>query len=194
MYSAENIQKLNQRIGWRQPIEEGLDTIISVENKISVSGRFFQDFSELVTIKNLYGCAPQAHLNDKYFNQYLKQIRESVVLNMLSELFLNNSDVCTKKDYNPCISDNIEGFDNALGYLMAKKVIGIIIHTHRSNMDTKESQYSYSELMEELNGVFDSKNRLLVDGLSQKYDKAINGLRNCLVGESGVIIDSVNLW
>ncbi|WP_109437822.1 hypothetical protein [Aquimarina sp. AU119] len=194
MFSAENIKNLNERIGWKQPIEEGLDSIVSDENQTSESGRFFQDFSQLVTIKNLHGCAPQAHLNDEFFNQYLKELRESVVLTVLNDVFSYNNNSCLNTDYNPCIESNINNFDNSLGYMMARKVIEIIIHTHRSNMESKEALYSYSELMSELNGVFDSRNRLIVDGLAQKYDKSIEKLSNCIVGRSGVFIESVNLW
>lgn len=194
MYSTENIQLLFDRLGWRNSDADKLTAIVSAENKLSNSGRYFEDFSPIITLKRLYDCLEEAFLNDSLFNLKLTELNTAVVYEVLDRSFNYNSKTCQITDRNECIISNEGLFDEALGYGMAIKVIDIMLSSHRENISQVKVEESYNEMMVQLNGFFDD-GKVVVPGLTQKYDAALKKLSECLVGYDGIIIkDATHLW
>lgn len=138
---------LDTRINWR-------DTggYLTAENSTTVSGRYFQDEHSAVTLENIRACQPKVDIQDGDFNTYLTQLRQSVILQVLSDVFGSESEITDKE-----LNCNVGVFDNAISTLMVVKVMQLITTTTRSNrIETITSEF-VSKLMVELNGHVDAK-------------------------------------
>ncbi|MDY8137565.1 hypothetical protein [Aquimarina sp. 2201CG5-10] len=193
MYSAENIQALFNRIGWRNSESDKLNGIVNDENRKSDSGRYFEDFSQLITIHNIYSCVEEALLNESLFNLKLKQLNEAVVQDVLSGSFNYNSRSCSIKDRNMVIESYPDSFDDAMGYGMAVRCLNMMISSQRQNVYKSQILDIYDEMMIQLNGIYDN-GRVVSEGLIHKYEKALKKTSECIVGFDGVIVNSIELW
>jgi hypothetical protein len=86
MYNTERaLQVLFGRVGWKP------DTFnLSDENKKSLSGRNFQSFHKIVTLKNVYENMETENAGDDEFNDYLKDLQSNAILACLSGIYNEN--------------------------------------------------------------------------------------------------------
>jgi hypothetical protein len=73
------------RLGWRQ----GTITVptLSSDNLTSDSGRYFNDFHSLVTVKNIIDTVEDSSISDTDFNTYLQDIQKGVISETLNKVF-----------------------------------------------------------------------------------------------------------
>jgi hypothetical protein len=83
---TEVITALLGRLGWRQGTLSGVPTL-SAANLASTSGRYFNDFHSLVTIKNIKDTIEDVDIVDADFNTYLESLQESVISETLNRIF-----------------------------------------------------------------------------------------------------------
>ncbi len=89
MFNAEAIKKtLSGRIGWRETIPvtrpDGSTVPVSDKNKESRSGRHFQDFHQIVTLRNTYDNIEIENANAAQFNEYLENLQDSAIMGSVS--------------------------------------------------------------------------------------------------------------
>lgn len=88
MIQERAIDSLYQRVGWRQPTINAYD-ILDEANLVSNSGKFFDDFNTLSSIKNIKETMEDAGINEKDFNAYLKALQEKSIRFVLESVFTN---------------------------------------------------------------------------------------------------------
>lgn len=87
MITEAVIQSIYQRQGWK-PSTLNDDPALDADNKISRSGKFFNvDYHPLVTIRNIYKAQENAHISDRNFNEYLKELQLKSIRKILHKLF-----------------------------------------------------------------------------------------------------------
>lgn len=78
-------------VGFRNPTLTGYN-IVDSTNQESSSGLYFQDGSELVTIKNIKDTQENADISDSDFNTLLTNMQKSVVLDVCNKVINGQSD------------------------------------------------------------------------------------------------------
>ena len=104
-------------IGWRSETVTGLPTIDS-DNAKSDSGMYFQDFSGLVTVENIFNCQQDPNISDANFNTYLVNLVKAATIKVLTAIF-NNEDFVENKVLYPFESDwktTIPNNDSFVGF------------------------------------------------------------------------------
>lgn len=196
MYSQEVITLLNNRLGWLQTSEPDFNMVLTPENTMSNSGRNFQAFHFGVSLTNLYYSHEDEEITEIKFNEYLKWMREQVVLSVLNRLFRENTQCSKSIDYSENIIQNPLAIDEAIGLCMAIKSLEACISSTNSNRIERIGKSNYSKFKSELEGYFDGSGNLVVKGLRQKYDDAIGiaSINICGVKSSVNINDKTDLW
>ncbi len=105
MIQERAISSLYQRLGWRQPTILKYD-ILDANNLQSDSGKFFDDFNVLASIKNLKDTQEDEAISDADFNTYLKSLQEKSIRFILEGVFTN------KVYENKVILDSEDGNEN----------------------------------------------------------------------------------
>lgn len=117
---------LINRIGWRddKTVEFFL---LSIANKTSESGRVFQGEHSAITLANIRDCQPIVSITENDFNDYLEDIREQVVIQVLSDAF--ERDYIDEKvlEYYP------SAFDDSISLRMVIVVSELIMTSTRLN-------------------------------------------------------------
>lgn len=114
------------RIGWRDDKTViGFD--LSTANETSDSGRVFQGEHSAITLANIRDCQPIVSISDNDFNEYLEDLKEQVVIQVLSDAF--------ERDY---LDENIlnyypTAFDEAISLRMVIVVSELIMTSTRLN-------------------------------------------------------------
>lgn len=86
--SAEVIEKLFGRVGFKNSTQVGYTGLIDSANEASKSGRFFNGFHALVTVPNLKDvCNIDKDISDSDFNKYLKDLQTDAILSVLDGIF-----------------------------------------------------------------------------------------------------------
>lgn len=88
MIQERAVQALYKRVGWKQPTIVDYANVDS-DNIASTSGKFFQDFNSLVTIKNIKDTQENPNITDKQFNAYLKDMQLKAIRFVLEAVFEN---------------------------------------------------------------------------------------------------------
>jgi hypothetical protein len=83
---SEVLTAINGRLGWRQGTLSGVP-VLSSDNKTSNSGRYFNDFHGLVTVKNIKDTLEDPAISDADFNTYLINKKQSVIAKVLNDVF-----------------------------------------------------------------------------------------------------------
>jgi hypothetical protein len=97
-------------VGFRNSTVAGYD-IVDNDNKASVSGLFFQDVSRLVTIKNIKDTQENPDITDPQFNDLLKQLQDTAILNVCNKVSQGKSDFIQ--------SDNLFPFEKTFDQTLA---------------------------------------------------------------------------
>lgn len=82
---SEVLTAMLSRLGWRQ----GTVTVptLTSANKTTGSGRYFNDFHALVTVKNIKDTVEDPDISDSDFNTYLQDLQEAVISECLNRVF-----------------------------------------------------------------------------------------------------------
>lgn len=84
------ISALDGLVGFRQPIDTTYD-ILDSGNLTSSSGKYFEDISGLVTIKNIIDTYEETSLSDAQLNTMLDNLRASATRDVLNKIFEDES-------------------------------------------------------------------------------------------------------
>lgn len=92
MFDAEIVRStLFGRLGWQEfapvTLPDGSAVALSDENKASRSGRYFQDFHQAVTLRNIHSIIEVDNANSDTFNAYLTNLQNAAILNSVSAVF-----------------------------------------------------------------------------------------------------------
>lgn len=82
----EVLDYLFTRVGWKQPTESGY-TVLTGDNLISLSGRYFEDFHSAVSIRNIKDTMQDSAMSNNDFNSALVQIQKSSIIRVLQGVF-----------------------------------------------------------------------------------------------------------
>ena len=173
MYSEEIIQSLTERIGFGSPQEDSFVLAISEAIQNGASGRFFKSFHSLVTLENIIAAIEKQNINSEEFEALLNEYREGAVLEVLSLILDSHQDYVSNDSYDATITQNINIFDNAIGYKVAIMVIEMFMSTKRSNIVERNAKLSVSNLKLELEGYRNDSGVLVAKGLVHKFENAI---------------------
>lgn len=88
MIQERAVISLYQRVGWRKPTINKYD-ILDVNNLVSNSGKFFDDFNTLVSIKNIKETMEDPDIDEPGFNAYLKALQEKSIRFVLESVMTN---------------------------------------------------------------------------------------------------------
>lgn len=171
MYSDSSIQALESRIGFGKP-SDGLPSIADTLQN-GESGRTVPYFHSLATLTNIYNTVEKANMSQSELEAKLTEIRKESARSVLTEVLNKNKKYQHDFDYDDTITNNLELFDDAIGYTMAIKVLEQILSTTRSNDDERKAKLSYSQLMVQLNGLTDDNGKVLAKGLRREQYYAI---------------------
>lgn len=84
--SSEVILGLFTRVGWQQPTQTEY-AILTGDNLVSLSGRYFGDFHSLLTIKNIKETIEDKDISSANFNAWLIQKQKSSINRVLQGVF-----------------------------------------------------------------------------------------------------------
>ncbi len=117
---------LVDRIGWRND-KTVTGFAPDATNATTDSGRFFQSEHSAVTLQNIRDCQPLTDIDTDDFNEFLKNLVEQSVIQVLSDVF--------EKDF---VDDNLfnsraSGFDDLISMRTTIVVAELIMTSTRSN-------------------------------------------------------------
>ncbi|MFK7947853.1 MAG: hypothetical protein AB8G11_09695 [Saprospiraceae bacterium] len=118
---------LVKRLGWRN--DKTVDGfVVSTDNLVSESGRFFQDEHSAITLNNIRDCQPLLNISEYDFNDYLQRLKTQIAFQVLSAVF-------EKDTVNDRLFDLYgSGFDNLLSLRMVIVVSELMMTTTRYNV------------------------------------------------------------
>jgi hypothetical protein len=193
MYSEEIIQSLTERIGFGSPQEDSFVLEISEAIQIGASGRFFKSFHSLVTLENIIAAIEKQNINAEEFEVLLNEYRKAAVLDVLSLILDSHQDYVNNDSYDASITQNVNLFDNAIGYKVAIMVIEIFMSTKRSNIVERNAKLSVSNLKLELEGYRNDSGVLVAKGLVHKFENAIKTAQKKIFPFK-LIVEDGNAW
>ena len=139
MTLAEAHTTLKTRVGWKED-NTADNVVLSTSNQTSDSGSTFNMVHPAITLGNILDCQPNSKITSDEFNDYLSDLRDECVRQVLNDAF--------EKDY---IDDNLldaypSGFDEAIRLKMVIIVGEIIMTSVRSNRTERFSREFASKL------------------------------------------------
>ncbi len=201
MYNPASIQVVFERIGWA-PAVPPTEITVSEDNLLTVSGRFFNGFHQVVTAENIVACIPNKKVTNDVLNDFLMQLRTDTVAEVFNRVFDTNPranyqftpkeySVNYALDYSDVIIAKSRAFDEALGLVMARRVMQLLLATSRSNDLERAIGMNYSQLKGETSGFFTEQGVLIAEGMQQKADAEIVTLINMLFPVAEITTDIV---
>jgi len=99
MYQIDQVKTgLTGLVGWRQGTVNG-NPVISAPNLATSSGMYFQDFSSMVTVNNIYDCQEDADITDTEFNTLLTNLVNSSIVKVLNAVYSSDDFIENKVLY-----------------------------------------------------------------------------------------------
>lgn len=167
---------LKNRVGFRKPIDETFESL-NADNSKTDSGLIFQDAHSMVSIKNIRNTQPISDIDDTKFNQFLTQLRESNVLEVLNDIFQGESEIDES-----LIQANISAFDKAIYLRMVLKVGEIILSSSRINETAYFNERMISQWRLDLNGsndgAYKNPNYPFHSGYTSRYRREIKYIKS----------------
>jgi hypothetical protein len=104
-------------VGWRQDTTSNIPTV-SAANLASTTGLYFQDFSSLITLRNVYKCQEDTDITDGEFNTFLTNLTKAAIWKILNAVFSDNDFIENKVLYpfENSFNDTITNGSNFVGY------------------------------------------------------------------------------
>lgn len=160
MTLAEAHTTLKTRIGWKD--DGTADSIVlSSTTTTSDSGAFFNTAHPAITLANIYDCQPVAKMTSDKFNQYLLDLRDECVRQVLHDAFekdLINDDLLTTYP---------SGFDEAIRLKMVIMVAELIMTSVRSNRNERFNRDFAAKLNYDL--YRESPNKFAIRGANYRH-------------------------
>lgn len=182
---------LKNRVGFRKPIDLSFEAL-DADNLDSDSLLVFQDAHSMVTIANIKDSQPIVDITDAQLNTYLTNLRESSVIEMLSDVFKGQSSIDTV-----LIEDDLSVFDKAIYLRMVLKVGEIIISSTRSNRNQSLNDAAIGRLRLDLNGSNDgayrNPNLPYHLGFTSRYRREVSVLESMFNNSQSEMLDVVTL-
>lgn len=75
-----------RRIGWRDD-KTVTGFVLSANNLLTDSGRYYQDEHSAITLKNIRDCQPLINISTDDFNSHLENLKTQVAIQVLSSVF-----------------------------------------------------------------------------------------------------------
>lgn len=194
MYSVETISKLETRIGWKQPISDDFDMVISEYNLQSDSGKHFSAFHKLVDVEYIAKTLNDIDIDEVTLNAELSDMRKQAVLSVLSSVFDDNECYLPEFDYSDGINTRIALFDKAIGFVVAVNVLQTYISTKRSNLEERNTKLAIGNLKLELEGYRNDAGYLVAKGLISYRDKAISNIVKVFFPEAITVEVRNDFW
>ena len=195
MFTESNISALKDRLGWSEFEKPVYSTKLNEENKVKTSGITLNSFHKLITVENVYQCQPERNILDEEFSQYLTELLDNVIRNILTEVYVLESRAIKGKDYSGTISEMTSAgiFDKCIGYCHAVKVLEIFTSSVRSNRIEAIAGHNYALLMSELKGYSTKEGVLVSKGLLAYCEGSRKEITDYTFGFSGpVVCDATN--
>lgn len=114
------LNSLMGRIGWQQPVQSSLQ-VLNTLNLTSKSGRYFNDFHSLVTLKNIKDNIEDENISDLQLNSYLEKLQRSAILTCLNSVFNEPELIEQSIVYERCGRSKDELITNS-GYFVGYKI------------------------------------------------------------------------
>jgi len=184
---------LKNRVGFRKPIDASFEALDS-DNTQTDSGLIFQDAYSIITIENIKDSQPIIEIQDTKFNEYLKILRESNVLEMLNDVFQGESVIDEI-----CINDDLSVFDKAIYLRMVIKVSEMILSSPRINIGTHRlNKDVLNKLRLDLNGSNDQRgyqnpNAPYHLGYTSRYRREVEILTTMFNNSQAQMLDTTTL-
>ena len=88
MFDSSQIKDLGL-VGWRASTISGIPTLTAV-NIASSTGMYYNDFSSLVTVQNVFKVQEDASISDANFNTFLTNLTNAAFVKVLNAIFQDN--------------------------------------------------------------------------------------------------------
>lgn len=148
MFDAARVNTaLYQRLGWRQPTKTGLPTL-DADNKVTNSGRYFQDFHSLVTVENIWDCQLDSEISDSEFNTLLDSFQKAAIQKVIANVF-QQDDVIENHvlfPYENVWTNTLTNEGDFVGYefqVAKDKDISVVINSLIAEFDAEEAIIFY---------------------------------------------------
>lgn len=190
MYNETSIQALIERIGW-YPAIEPTDIVLTEDNLVSTSGRFFNGFNPIAIVENVKASITNKDADNDTLNEVLADLRKEGVMDVLAKVYNLNvrataavtnfvTSLNYAADYSTSILTNQQSFDKAIGLSVVIKTLEMIRTTYRSNGRVNGAKPDATEIQEYFHGAFTERGHVLTKGLYAQYEEAIGDLINVL--------------
>ena len=179
MYSQEAINVLINRIGWSE-MSSGLPFGLTTENTTGESSKKFNFYHSMILVDNIYSAVTDANISETDFNNYLKEVREQAVLNVLTSILDEHIDYDPLVDYSNTIIQRAPLFDKAIGYTVATKMIELFISTERSNFRERNAKMAYNTLKIELEGAKNDNGHFVAKGILYHLGQGIKNAQKVI--------------
>lgn len=165
MRIAEAKAKVINRLGWFDD-KTVAGFVLSAENQVSESGRFFQDEHSAVTLMNINASQPDKSITTDGFNAFLTRMKNSTVNHVLADVF--------DRQY---ISDKLfvefpEALDNAISLRMVIVVSELINTSTRDNIQERFAQDFIAKLNYDI--FREAQNKFAVSRSDYRYQMGIS--------------------
>ena len=189
MFQETTITTLVNRLGWGETEAPEFFGKLKDINKTSASGLVLQNYHSMVTIENFYFNHPQKDIADTLLNNALLQLRDNVVREILTDVFVLDSRADSTKDYSVEVDSLAPTgfFDNAIGYCHAVKFIEKILHSVRSNRNETINKNNFQTLKQELQGYYNNDGTLVMRGLVHKCAAARSAIKEKFYLDTGTV-------
>ena len=182
MTLQELISALTGRVGWIQ-YPTSFPFALTEENGRSESGRYFQDYSALVTLSNIKDTMEDAEADEEAFNVSLSNLQRAAISAVASGILREGANIEQSAAHD--IIDNTaktkpELFDEAIGLQMACSVIELMQHSARSNYTERIGKESSALLFRELNGAYTDNGVPVSTGLKNRLSRELTRLKKIL--------------
>lgn len=182
---------LKNRVGFRKPIDESFEAL-NADNVQSDSGLIFQDAYSMVTILNIKESQPTESITDNLLNTYLVNLRESNVLEVLTDVFKGQSFIDEDQ-----INNDLSVFDKAIYLRMVIKVSELILSSVRDNRNNRLNKNALNLLRLDLNGSNDQggKNSDLPyhSGFIGRYRREVKYLETMFNNNQSEMLETITL-
>ncbi|MBF7090456.1 hypothetical protein IUY40_02710 [Flavobacterium sp. ALJ2] len=192
MYTQEAIDVLINRIGWSD-LSSGLPFGLTPENKTANSGKKFNWYHSLVLVDNIYAAVPEVEMSESEFNNYLADVRNQAVSNVLTSIFDTHVDYDPLVDYSNIIINRSTLFDDSIGCSVAIKMIELFISTTRSNFNERSAKMSYQSLKVELEGARNDNGHFIAKGIVYKLEQSIKKAQK-IIFPFKIIVNNGKAW
>lgn len=152
------------RIGWKA--DKTISSfVLSANNSQTDSGRYFQSEHPIVTLANIRNTQPVVDISDSDFNTYLEDLKEQVVLKVLSDAF--------ERDYldDDLLAQYPTSFDDLISLRMVIDVAELFMSTTRYNPSERIAEKALNKLHYDI--YRESPNKFAVRGLNYKHSMGI---------------------